>query len=53
MVTSPGIGSVRYGIIGVGLMGLEHLRDLAALPGAVVTAVSDPCLLYTSDAADE
>ena len=33
---------VRYGIVGVGMMGLEHLRNLAALPGAVVTAVSDP-----------
>ena len=33
---------VRYGIVGVGMMGLEHLRNLAAVPGAVVTAVSDP-----------
>ena len=34
--------TVRYGIVGVGMMGLEHLRNLAALPGAEVTAVSDP-----------
>lgn len=33
---------MRYGIVGVGLMGLEHLRNLAAVPDAVVTAVSDP-----------
>jgi len=33
---------VRYGIVGVGMMGREHLRNLAALPGAEVTAVSDP-----------
>ena len=41
---SPGgrPADVRYGIVGVGMMGLEHLRNLAAVPGAVVTAVSDP-----------
>jgi len=33
---------IRYGIIGTGLMGLEHLRNLAAVDGAVVTAVADP-----------
>jgi predicted dehydrogenase len=33
---------VRYGVIGTGMMGIEHLRNLAALPGAVVTAVADP-----------
>ena len=33
---------VRYGIVGVGMMGLEHLRNLAEVPGAVVTAVADP-----------
>ena len=42
MAIRPGSDAVRYGIIGVGMMGLEHLRNLAALPGAVVTAVSDP-----------
>jgi len=53
MVTSPGTGTVRYGIIGVGLMGLEHLRNLAALPGAVVTAVSDPSEASRAGAVDE
>ncbi|MGZ4675451.1 MAG: Gfo/Idh/MocA family protein [Acidimicrobiia bacterium] len=33
---------VRYGIVGAGMMGLEHFRNLRALPGAVVTAVADP-----------
>jgi predicted dehydrogenase len=33
---------VRYGIVGAGLMGLEHLRNLQAIEGAAVTAVADP-----------
>jgi len=33
---------VRYGIVGAGMMGLEHFRNLRALPGAAVTAVADP-----------
>jgi len=53
MATSPVADTVRYGIIGVGLMGLEHLRDLAALPGAVVTAVSDPYEASRIGAVDE
>ncbi|MCJ7670904.1 MAG: Gfo/Idh/MocA family oxidoreductase, partial [Acidimicrobiia bacterium] len=36
------IGEVRYGIIGCGMMGQEHLRNLVALPGARVTALADP-----------
>lgn len=34
--------TVRYGIIGSGMMGREHIRNLALIPGAVVTAVADP-----------
>ena len=30
--------TVRYGIIGTGLMGFEHIRNLRLLPGARVTA---------------
>jgi hypothetical protein len=33
---------LRYGIIGVGMMGREHLYNLAAIPGALVVAVADP-----------
>lgn len=33
---------VRYGVIGTGMMGIEHLRNLEALPGATVTAIADP-----------
>ena len=33
---------VRYGIVGTGMMGVEHLANLAITPGAVVTAIADP-----------
>jgi predicted dehydrogenase len=33
---------LRYGIIGTGMMGTEHLWNLQALTGATVTAVADP-----------
>jgi len=33
---------IRYGVIGTGMMGIEHIHNLAAVDGAVVTAVSDP-----------
>jgi len=33
---------VRYGVIGTGLMGIEHIHNLLALPGAEVVAVADP-----------
>ena len=39
-MTEPDL--IRYGIIGTGLMGCEHIRNIAALPGATVTAVADP-----------
>ncbi len=35
-------GSVSYGIIGTGMMGLEHIANLDALDGAVVSAIADP-----------
>jgi len=34
--------ALRYGIIGTGMMGLEHQRNLAAVPGAVLAAYADP-----------
>ena len=33
---------VRYGIVGTGMMGIEHIENLKALDGAVVTALCDP-----------
>ena len=33
---------MRYGIIGTGMMGLEHLRNIALLPDAEVAALADP-----------
>jgi myo-inositol 2-dehydrogenase / D-chiro-inositol 1-dehydrogenase len=33
---------LRYGIIGCGSMGREHIENLRALPGTEVTAVADP-----------
>lgn len=33
---------VRYGIIGSGMMGIEHMLNIAALPEARVTAIADP-----------
>jgi len=34
--------TLRYGLLGCGMMGQEHLRNLALLPGAVVTAILEP-----------
>jgi len=34
--------SVRYGILGCGMMGLEHLRNLALIDGAQVVAIAEP-----------
>jgi len=36
------VEQVRYGLVGTGMMGVEHLRNLAITPGAVVTAIADP-----------
>lgn len=33
---------IRYGIIGTGMMGLEHIANLQHLDGVKVTAVADP-----------
>ena len=33
---------VRYGVVGTGMMGCEHLRNIGVLPDAVVVAVADP-----------
>jgi predicted dehydrogenase len=36
------VETVRYGIIGTGMMGFEHIRNLRLVPGARVTALADP-----------
>ena len=33
---------VRYGVIGVGAMGREHIENLKHIPGTSVAAISDP-----------
>ncbi len=35
---------VRYGVIGTGMMGIEHIENIRAMPGAEVTAAADPYL---------
>ncbi len=37
-----GQNPVRYGIIGTGMMGIEHIHNINAIDGAEVVAVSDP-----------
>ena len=34
--------ALRYGIIGTGMMGCEHIRNLALVPGVEVAAIADP-----------
>ncbi len=34
--------SIRYGVVGVGMMGVEHIQNILALDDCVVTAVADP-----------
>jgi myo-inositol 2-dehydrogenase / D-chiro-inositol 1-dehydrogenase len=33
---------MRYGLVGTGMMGVEHIQNLALVPGAVLTALADP-----------
>ncbi|MFV0309307.1 MAG: Gfo/Idh/MocA family protein [Desertimonas sp.] len=35
-------GAVRYGIVGTGMMGVEHINNLQAIDGTTVTALADP-----------
>jgi myo-inositol 2-dehydrogenase/D-chiro-inositol 1-dehydrogenase len=36
------VETTRYGLVGSGMMGVEHIQNLALTPGAVVTALADP-----------
>lgn len=33
---------LRYGLIGAGMMGREHIRNLALIPGSQLVAIADP-----------
>ena len=33
---------MRYGVIGTGMMGIEHIGNIRAIAGTVITAVADP-----------
>jgi myo-inositol 2-dehydrogenase / D-chiro-inositol 1-dehydrogenase len=47
---------IRYGFIGTGMMGCEHIRNVVALPGAVPVAAADPVptsLGWAADAAGD
>lgn len=39
---SESVARIRYGVIGTGMMGVEHIHNIVAVDGAVVTAVADP-----------
>lgn len=36
------VAAMRYGVVGTGMMGVEHLRNIALIPGAEVVAIVDP-----------
>ena len=36
------MSELRYGIIGTGMMGVEHIHNLLHVDGAVITSLSDP-----------
>ncbi|MGL4543191.1 MAG: Gfo/Idh/MocA family protein, partial [Polymorphobacter sp.] len=34
--------AIRWGIVGSGMMGIEHINNLKLTPGATITALADP-----------
>ena len=50
-VRDRGVDAVLIGLCSTD--GLYHASGVLGLPGAMFTASHNPCLLYTSDAADE
>jgi myo-inositol 2-dehydrogenase/D-chiro-inositol 1-dehydrogenase len=34
--------NLRYGLVGAGMMGVEHIRNVAITPGAEIVALADP-----------
>ena len=45
--------NINYGVIGCGMMGQEHIRNIALVPGARVAAVFDPVAMLAKAAAKE
>ncbi|MEL7528830.1 MAG: Gfo/Idh/MocA family oxidoreductase, partial [Pseudomonadota bacterium] len=43
---------VRYGVIGCGMMGQEHLRNIALLPDTEVTVIFEPDTEMAAKAAE-
>ncbi len=41
-MTTTDTTTIRYGVIGTGMMGIEHILNIAVIGDAVVTAISDP-----------
>ena len=44
---------IRYGIIGTGMMGVEHIRSIAAIDRARVTAIAEPAEESRAQALEE
>lgn len=42
MSEQPSNDLIRYGVVGTGMMGVEHIQNILALDNCVVTAVADP-----------
>lgn len=36
------VETIRYGLIGAGMMGREHIRNLSVVPGSEIVAIADP-----------
>lgn len=36
------VDTIRYGLVGTGMMGVEHIRNILIQPGATITAIADP-----------
>ncbi|NSX55435.1 Gfo/Idh/MocA family protein [Sulfitobacter algicola] len=46
------VNTIKYGIIGCGMMGREHIQNIALLDGAKVSVVYDPVVDLAQSAAD-
>ena len=48
-MSNPQSQTLRYGILGCGMMGKEHIRNIDLIDGASVTAIADPDALMQVD----